>query len=102
MWYRPISLLTSILKVFETVIDTRTITHLNKYNIWSTEQYGFRKGLRTDNAIYKLTTGILNSMNNKHLVRGIFCDLEKAFDCVDNVVLLSKLKFYGITVVVKH
>jgi hypothetical protein len=58
--YRPISLLTSFSKISETVIYTRTITHLNKYNILSTLQYGFRKGLRTNNAIYKLTTEILN------------------------------------------
>jgi hypothetical protein len=29
-------------------------------------------------------------------VEGIFCDLEKGFDCVDRGILLSKLKFYGI------
>ena len=50
----------------------------------STEQYGFRLELRTDNATYKLTTEILNTMNNKLLVGGIFCDLEKAFDCVNH------------------
>ena len=35
-------------------------------------------------------------MNNKLLVGGIFCNLEKAFDCVDHDILLSKLKFYRI------
>ena len=40
--------------------------------------------------IYKLTTEILNTMNNKVLVGGIFCDLETAFDCVSHDILLSK------------
>jgi hypothetical protein len=69
----------------------------HKYNILSTEQYGFRLGLRTDNATYKLTTEILNALNNKLLVRGIFCALEKVFDCVNHNILLSKLKVYGIS-----
>jgi len=43
-------------------------------NILSTEQYGFRSGLRTDNATHKLTAKILNAMNNKVLVGGTFCD----------------------------
>jgi fructose-1,6-bisphosphatase/inositol monophosphatase family enzyme len=62
--YRPVSLLTSFSKIFETVMLTRISTHFSKYNILSSEQYGFRTGLRTDDAIYRLTTEILNSMNN--------------------------------------
>jgi len=81
------------------VMQRRILKHLTKKNILSTEQYGFRVGFRIDNATYKLTTEILNGMNNKLLLGGIFRDLEKAFDCVNHDYLskLSKLKFYGIS-----
>jgi len=94
--YRPISLLMSFSKIFETVMQKRILKHITKYSILSTEQYGFRVGYRTDNAIYKLKTEILNAMNDKLQIGGIFCDLEKAFDCVNHDILLAKLKFYGI------
>ena len=46
---------------------------------------------------YNLTKNILTALNNKLLVRGIFCDLHKAIDCVNYDILLSKMGFNGIS-----
>jgi len=51
----------------------------------------------TENASHILLNEILTAMNCKQMVGGIFCDLHKAFDCINHAVLLEKFKFYGIT-----
>jgi hypothetical protein len=66
-------------------------------NILSKEQFGFKSNSFTDNTIFKLLNDSLNALNNKLTIYGIFCDLEKAFDCVDHITLLSKVQYYGIT-----
>jgi len=61
------------------------------------EQFGFGWHLKTEKATYELIHGILSPFVKKLIVRGIFCYLAEAFDCVNRDILLSKLYFYGIT-----
>jgi len=95
--YRPISLLTSFLKVFEKALYIRLTEHLNTNNLLVGNQFGFRKGIATEDAIFKLTNEILNALNNKAMAGSIFCDLEKSFGSVNHDILLSILPYYGIS-----
>jgi len=65
-------------------------------NILVEEQYGFRIHSSTEQAAFTLINSILTAMNNNQMVGGIFCDLQKAFDCVNHKILLEKLEFYRV------
>jgi hypothetical protein len=95
--YRPISLLTLFSKIIEKIIYKRLYKHLLINNVLVKEQFGFREKLYTDIATQALLNTILLSLDKKEYVGGLFCDLQKAFDCVSHDTLLAKLDYYGIS-----
>jgi hypothetical protein len=79
-----------------TRVYRRLNDHITTHKILLPQQFGFQKGLSTEEAIYKLTNIIHTAWNRKEYAVGIFCDVAKAFDCVDHELLLMKLQYYGV------
>jgi hypothetical protein len=77
--YRLISLLTSFTEIIEKLIYTRLISHIEATNLLVHEQYGSRAHSSTEKAAFTLINTILMAMNNRLLVGGILCDLQKAY-----------------------
>lgn len=94
--YRPISILSSLSKIIEKIVKKRLTDYLTKYNILSSNQYGFREGLNTDSAILDLTSHITQALDKGDKCLAIFLDLAKAFDTVSHPILLAKLRKIGI------
>jgi hypothetical protein len=96
--YRPVSLTAIPCKLLEHIIVSKVWEHLNKYDIISKVQHGFRSGL-------SCTTQLIGAIDDwaKELNIGesqmdvIVLDFSKAFDKVPHRRLIQKMKCYGIT-----
>ena len=94
--YRPISLLPVMSKVLEKIINNRLVSYLEKNNVLSPAQFGFRTKLSTADAVHSLTDFVSKELDKGNQVLGVFLDLAKAFDTVSVSALLNKLESIGI------
>ena len=94
--YRPISLLPVLGKLLEKIISVRTIKFLEKFNLLSENQFGFRAKFSTEYAVLDIYEKLLKNLSDKKSTCAIFLDLAKAFDSVSHDILLKKLRKYGI------
>ena len=89
--YRPISLMSSIMKLFERVIKQRLLSYLEDIGFINKYQLGFRQNKSTDDHLFRLSQSVMESFNRgEHVVAG-FLDEEKAFDNVWHNGLRYKL-----------
>ena len=94
--YQPISFLSDISKIFEKMMHIRLTSFLNKNKGLSSFQFGFQNKHSTKHALINLTDMIRSALENDQFACGVFIDQQKAFDTVDNKILLSKMNHYGI------
>ena len=92
--YRPISLLSSLSKVFEKVVFDQLYEYLISNGLLFESQYGFRKQHSTELAALELTDRIRREIDQNKIPFSVFLDLSKAFDTLNHHILLSKLACY--------
>ncbi|KAL5250292.1 hypothetical protein ACHWQZ_G016138 [Mnemiopsis leidyi] len=94
--YRPVSLTSHIIKVFERVVRKHLVKHLEDNNILPDSQHGFRKNRSCLTQLIEHVDSVLKALNDGREVDVIYLDYSKAFDKVDHQILLAKMKQYGI------
>ena len=95
--YRPVSLTSHIIKVFERVIRGSIVKHLECNNLLPKNQHGFISGRSTLSQLLQQIEHMIRAWEENKATDTIYLDFAKAFDKVDHNILCHKLKRLGIT-----
>ena len=93
--YRPVSLLSVVSKVFEKLVNNRIVDHLEKCNLFSDFQSGFRSSRSTADPLTVVSDRIARAFNRSGATQAVALDISKAFDRVWHAGFLPELTSYG-------
>lgn len=96
MNYRPVSLTCVSYKILEHVICRHVLDHLERHQILTNVQHGFRSGHSCETQLINTLQDIQKHYDQKHQVDITVLDFSNAFDTVPHQRLISKLNHYGI------
>ena len=94
--YRPVSLTSVLSKKLEHIICHHMLNHLDKHQVLTSLNHGFRSGYSCETQLVVTTHDLLNFYDQNKQVDSVILDFSKAFDTVPHRKLLHKLEAYGI------
>ena len=94
--YRPVSLTSHLVKILEKVIRKNMVKYLEEKGLFNPSQHGFCAGRSCLSQLLEYYDKILRLVEDGKCVDTVYLDFSKAFDKVDHVILLRKLKAAGI------
>ena len=94
--FRPISLLPLISKLTERTIQSQLLEYLEKSGQLSPLSHTYRSRTSTVTALLHLSDMITTATDENMITATMSVDQSAAFDCVDPVILMSKLSYYGL------
>ena len=86
--YRLISILLCFSKILERIINNRLHLYLTESNLLYNKQFDFQKERFTDHAIVQIPDQIRRIFNKKIFTIGVFINMFKASDTVNDKILL--------------
>ena len=93
--YRPVALLCIAGMVLEKIVADQMEAFFESNNLLGTFQFGFRRNKSTVSELLTLSETVQEAKEENKLILQILYDLSAAFDTVEPMVLLEKLKIYG-------
>lgn len=93
--YRPISLLSSVGKILERVINTKLSDFLTENSCISTKQFGFRPEHSTVHQIKRIMKIVTENKARRQSTGMVLLDIEKAFDSIWHDGIIFKLNKIG-------
>jgi hypothetical protein len=94
--FRPISLTSIVCKTMEKFISDYILDHIERHNLFTTHQHGFRKGRSCETQLIEVLDDWTEQLDNRNAIYTIYLDFQKAFDTVPHKRLINKLQSYGI------
>ncbi len=95
--YRPISITSTVCRVFEKCLKANIVNYLTANDIITPNQHGFLSRHSTVSQLLECLSDWTKSLDSSIPVDVAYMDIAKAFDTVSHEKLFQKLEHYGIS-----